>query len=564
MNRIGSIPAVALALFAAGCSVRAPWTDPGAPDSAVARRSITAPALAGPMRFLASDLLEGRGPGTRGDALARAYIASEMEEIGLRPGGTDGGWEQPIELIGLRTEVPDHWDFTSDRRRLRLERADFVATTGVAAEHAAVVDAEVVFVGYGIQAPEYGWDDFKGADLRGKVLLMLNDDPDWDPALFAGARRLYYGRWTYKYESAARQGAAGAIILHTPQSAAYPWQTVQTSWSGENSRLPDDRRPQLQIQGWVTEEAGERIATLAGHSLESLTAEARRREFAPIPLGVTTSLAVSNRVRRYQTANVIGALAGSDPALRNQAVVYTAHHDHLGMKTDPGGQAVIYNGALDNAAGVAQLLAIARAFAAAAPPRRSVLFITLAAEEQGLLGSEYYVAHPTVPPAQIVAAINFDGGNVWGRTRDVSVVGYGKSTVDSWAADAAGAQDRVLVDERFPERGMFYRSDQFNFARSGVPVLYARGGIDFIGRPQGWGLEQVDAWIASHYHQPTDDFDPTWNLDGMVEDACFSFAVGYALAQSAEMPTWTPGDEFESVRVRALAGSPRTGAGGGQ
>jgi Zn-dependent M28 family amino/carboxypeptidase len=563
MKATWQIAALALALLAAGCSVRAPWADPGAPDSAVARQSITPAVLAAPMRFLASDLLEGRGPGTRGDALARAYIASEMEEIGLQPGAPDGGWEQPVELIGLRTDLPSHWDFTSDRRRLRLERADFVATSAVVGEHAAIDDAEVVFVGYGIQAPEYEWDDFKGTDLRGKVLLMLNDDPDWDPSLFAGKRRLYYGRWTYKYESAARQGAAGAIILHTPKSAAYPWQTVQTSWGGENSRLPDDPRPVLQVQGWVTEEAGERIATLAGQSLASLVAEARERGFVPIPLGVTTSLTVSNRVRRYQTANVIGVLPGTDPALRQQAVIYTAHHDHLGSETDPSGRAVIYNGALDNAAGVAQMLAIARAFAAA-PPRRSVVFIALAAEEQGLLGSEYYVAHPTVPPAQIVAAINFDGGNVWGRTRDVSVVGYGKSTVDDWAADAAGAQDRVLVEERFPERGMFYRSDQFNFARSGVPVLYARGGIDFIDRPPGWGLAQVDAWIASQYHQPSDDFDPTWNLDGMVEDARFSFAVGYALAQSAEMPTWTPGDEFESVRVRALAGSRQAGDGSGQ
>jgi Zn-dependent M28 family amino/carboxypeptidase len=519
---------------------------------AAAHAQITAASLAAPMRFLSSDLLEGRGPGTRGDEIARRYIASEMEEIGLQPGGSDGGWEQPIEMIGLTTTPPPHWDFASGKSHLRLDPStDFVVATGVGAERAGIDDAELVFVGYGIQAPEYAWDDFKGADLRGKVLVLLNNDPDWDPQLFAGTRRLYYGRWTYKYESAARQGAAGAIVVHTTESAAYPWQTVQTSWTGENSRLADASQQPLQIKAWVSEDAAKRIVALGGHSLDELTAAARSRDFAPLPLGVRTSVHVKNLVRRYRTANVIGVLPGNDTALARQAVVYTAHHDHLGSKLGPDGQRIIYNGALDNAAGVAQLLAVARAFRVAPPPRRSVVFAAVAAEEQQLLGSEYYVAHPSVPPSQMVANINFDGGNVWGRTRDVSVVGYGKSTLDGYAAAAATGQGRMLVDERFPERGMFYRSDQFNFARAGVPVLFARSGIDYIGRPEGWGREQVDAWITAHYHQPSDDFDPSWNFDGMIEDAQLTFDVGYALAQSSDMPQWTPGDEFEGVRKQS-------------
>jgi Zn-dependent M28 family amino/carboxypeptidase len=536
-------------LLLAGCAARAPHRSPEAAASA----QITAASLAGPTRFLADDLFAGRGPGTREDALARAYIAAEMETIGLRPGAADDGWEQPVELVGVSAEPPPAWDFFRGDVRLRLDRRDdFVAASAVVAPRARIDDAELVFVGYGIQAPEYGWDDFKGVDLRGKVLVMLNDDPDWDPTLFAGRRRLYYGRWTYKYESAARAGAIGAIIVHTPASAGYPWQTVQTSWSGENSRLAAgaDAATTLQVQAWVSELSAQAIATLAGTSLAALTEQARRADFAPVPLGITTSLTLQNTLRHYATANVIGVLPGSDPALAQQAVVYTAHHDHLGSRHDADGQAVIFNGALDNATGIAQLLGVARAFAAAPAPKRSVLFIAVAAEEQGLLGSAYYVQHPTVPPAQMVAAINFDAANIWGRTRDVASVGYGKSTLDRWAGDAASAQGRVLVNERFPERGSFYRSDQFNFARIGVPVLYARSGVDFIGRPPDWGREQVDRWTAEHYHQPSDDFDPSWNFDGMVEDTQLNFSVGYALAQSAELPSWTPGDEFEAARLQ--------------
>lgn len=515
-----------------------------------AAEEIDAATLAGPIRLLADDGFEGRGPGTRGDALTRAYLESEMLSLGLHP-AADGAWQQPFELLGITSTAPPQWELARDGARLTLERGrDFVALSLQPRAQVAFTDAEVVFVGYGIEAPEYRWDDFKGVDVRGKVVLILNDDPDWDPELFAGKRRLYYGRWTYKVENAGRHGAVAVILLHTTESASYPWQTVQTSWSGENSRLPGDSGAEIAVQAWISEDAGHRLAAFAGQDLSRLIESARRRDFRPVPLGVRTSLAIDNRVRSYRSANVVGMLPGRDPQQARASVVYTAHHDHLGMRSDPDGQATIYNGAMDNAAGLAQMLAVARAFRALpAPPARSVLFVALAAEEQGLLGSQYFTRHPPAAAADMVAAINFDGGNLWGLTRDVAVTGFGKSTIDSWAAVAAARQGRVLVDERFPERGSFYRSDQLNFARAGVPVLYATSGIDFRGRPDGWGREREDEWIARHYHQPSDDFDPAWDLSGMVEDAQLAFEVGVALAESTARPRWLPGDEFERAAV---------------
>jgi len=540
------------ALAACAAPPRPPAPPPGGEPAAL----ITADVLAAPIRFLADDALAGRAPGTEGDYLSRLYISTTMQLIGLRPGAGGGTWEQPFELVGITSLAPDQWTFRRDGRSLALEnRSDFVAVSGVDQPQAALDGAEVVFVGYGIQAPEYQWDDFKGADLRGKVLLMLNNDPDWDPDLFAGKRRLYYGRWTYKYESAARQGAVGAIVIHTTESAGYPWQTVQTSWGGENSRLPGSTGRELQVHAWITADAAARLVSLAGMDLTALVEQARRRDFEPVALGISTSLRLTTHRRSYETANVVGVIVGSDPVLRAQTIVYTAHHDHLGMRSD-GGPDRIYNGALDNASGVAEILAVARAFASLPQaPRRSLLFVAVAAEEQGLLGSAYYVAHPTVAPAQMVANLNFDGANIWGRTTDVVAVGYGKTTLDRVVASAAASQGRVLVDEPFPERGHFYRSDQFNFAKIGVPAVLLESGVTFVGRPEGWGREQVDAWTLQHYHQPSDELTPDWNFDGMVEDARLAFWVGFALAESSDMPAWLPGDEFEAVRKRALGAS---------
>jgi Zn-dependent M28 family amino/carboxypeptidase len=526
------------------------------PGAAQAARQITQETLEAPVRFLADDLVEGRGPATRGDKLARLYLASQLEQMGYAPGGPGGAWEQPFEIFGVKAKMPDAWPFRAGGETVSLRRwDDYIASSGVQGERAAVEGAELVFVGYGIQAPEYRWDDYKGADLKGKVLVMMNNDPDWDPDLFAGKTRLYYGRWTYKYEIAARQGAAGAIIIHTTPSAGYPWQVVQTSWSGENFSLPASGEPRIQISAWATEEAVRRLLAAAGKDLDKLVAQARSRDFRPVPLGITTSLTLENQVAHSQTANVAGLLRGSDPALRDEVVVYSAHHDHFGIGTPDKSGDRIYHGANDNASGCAQLLAIAKAFAALpARPRRSVLFLFVGVEEQGLLGSEYYAKHPSFPAGKIAANINYDEGDIWGRTTDLTSVAFGKSaTLDHLVEALAAKQGRKVVADPFPDRGHFYRSDQFNFAKIGVPAVYLNPGTQFRGRPAGWGKETIEHWEATQYHQPSDKLTPDWSFDGMIEDAQLGFFLGIALAQAPQMPTWNRGDEFEAARERALA-----------
>ena len=505
---------------------------------------------------IADDGYAGRAPGSEGDRRARAYLAREMQSIGFAPAGPDGGWEQPFELVGIEAAQPERWVFADEREVALVQGEEFIVASGVQAPEARVAGAELVFVGYGIEAPEYAWDDFKGADLRGKVLLMLNNDPDWDPDLFAGERRLYYGRWSYKYESAARQGAAGAVIIHTDASAGYPWQVVQTSWSGAQFELPAQDELRVQIAAWVTEAAARKVLELAGADLDALVAAARSAEFAPVPLGIETSITLENRLSRTRSANVLGVLRGSDAALRDEVVVYTAHHDHLGVgapnaAVDPDDR--IYNGARDNASGVGMVLAIGRAFAALPePPRRSVLLAFVGAEEQGLLGSRYYAAAPTVPPGRIAANVNLDGGNIWGRTRDITFIGLGKSTLDDVAQTVADYQSRAVKPDQFPDRGFFYRSDQFSFAQVGVPAIYLDEGTDFVGRPEGWGVAAINAYTDRDYHQPSDELTAAWSFDGMVEDARFAFWAGLIVANADAMPAWYPGDEFEAARQAAL------------
>jgi Zn-dependent M28 family amino/carboxypeptidase len=525
-------------------------------DERAAARAIRESRIRADIRFLSSDLLEGRAPSTRGDRLARAYLASRFEAIGLDPGAPGGGWEQPLDLVGVTASCPRvvrvvRGEAAEELRALE----DYVAYSGVQASEAAVRDAEIVFAGYGIVAPEHGWDDYKGADLRGRVLLFLNGEPEADPGIFAGKRRLYYGRWDYKYEMAAKLGAAGAVILHTDASASYGWKVVLSSWTGEQLSLPAlPGQPALAVKAWVTEEAGRRLARLGGRDLDALRAAAERRDFRPVPLGVRVSLTLRNEVERRSSANLVGLLRGRDPALSREAVVYTAHHDHYGTRPGPSGEAVVYNGALDNASGLAALLAIAEAFAALSErPRRSILFAAVAAEEQGLLGSDYLARHPPVPAGRLAANINLDGMNIWGRTRDVPVIGLGKSSLDDWIRAIAEAQGRVVVDEPFPEEGAFYRSDHLSFARVGVPAAYIDAGTEVIGKPPGWGRERRREWEAAHYHQPSDDLAPDWDLSGAVEDAQLLFHLGAKVAEAPLAPTWRPGDEFEATRKKALA-----------
>ena len=525
------------------------------PEVTQAAESITRPVIEAPIRFLSNDALQGRGPATDGDRMTHLYLATEMEALGLEPGGPGGSWQQTFPIVGINATVPDSWTFTRGGQRVSLKRWDeFIAASGVQTDTATLNNAELVFVGYGIEAPEYQWDDFKDADLKGKVLVMLNNDPDWDPELFEGTRRLYYGRWTYKYESAARQGAAGAIIIHTVPSAGYPWQVVQTSWTGEQFELPDEGEPRLQVAAWTTEDAARKLMAAAGQDLDKLVESARSREFRPVPLGITTSLTLKNKISSVETANVMGLLPGSDPVLKNEVIVYTAHHDHLGVGQPDSTGDTIYNGALDNASGTAQVLAIEKAFTELpqAPPR-SILFLFVGAEEQGLLGSEYYAKHPTFAPGRFAANLNFDGGNIWGRTSDVVQVGYGKSTLDDLAAEIAALQGRTLKPEQYPDRGFYYRSDQFNFAKIGVPALYLDTGVDFVGQSPDWGREQIENWERVNYHQPSDELEPSWNFDGMIEDAKLGFLTGMAIARAETLPAWRPGDEFEAARQKALA-----------
>ncbi|MBT8080871.1 MAG: M28 family peptidase [Gammaproteobacteria bacterium] len=503
---------------------------------------------------ISDDRYEGRGPGTPGDEMARAWLIERMAELELEPGGANGSWEQAFDLVGVNASQPTSWTFEGHGQSKTLRQWDeFIVSSGVQEPRAVIDTAELVFVGYGMQAPEYDWDDFKGADLTGKVLLIMNNDPDWDPELFAGETRLWYGRWDYKYLSAARQGAAGAIIIHTSPSAGYPFQVVQTSWTGVQFELPAGDEPRTQMNGWVTEDTARELVAMAGHDLDELRERAYNRDFEPVPLGITTSLEMDVEITRVQSANVLGLIPGSDPELRDEVVVYTAHHDHLGTGTPNEDGDAIYNGAMDNATGVAQVMAIARAIKALPEaPRRSVLVNLVGAEEQGLLGSEYYAANPTFAPGKIAANLNYDGGNIWGHTHDVTFIGLGKSTIDEIATLIAEEQGRVVKPDQFADKGYFYRSDQFSFAKIGVPAMYLDTGTDFVDRPPEWGREQQNHYTEVNYHQPTDEYDPAWNFDGMVDDALLGYWTGLAIANADEMPTWVPGDEFEAARIEAL------------
>lgn len=553
-------------LFLSGCgSDEMPETESGTDTAApemnagntaeAATQEITGALMRNYVRELSDDKYEGRGPGSRGDAAARLYLAQELEKLGLQPGAADGTWEQSFDLIGVTTDQPPEWSFAGHDNTLTFKQwDDFIISSGVQSERAQVEDAEIVFVGYAIQAPEYDWDDFKDADLNGKVLLIMNNDPDWDPDLFAGDTRLWYGRWDYKYLSAARQGAVGAIIIHTQPSAGYPFQVVQTSWTGEQFELPAADEPRIQAAAWLTEDAARELVTMSGHDLDALREAADNRDFKPVALGITTSIGMDVMLNRVTSANVLGLLPGSDPELKEEVVIYTAHHDHLGIGTPNEAGDAIYNGAMDNASGVAQVLAIIKAITALPEaPRRSMLVALVGAEEQGLLGSKYYAAHPTFSPGKIAANLNYDGGNIWGHTHDVTFVGLGKSSIDSLVEAVAAEQGRVIKPDQFADRGYFYRSDQFSFAKIGVPAMYLDTGTDFADRPPEWGRERVNHYTDVNYHQPSDEYDDSWNFEGMVNDALLGFWTGLAIANADEMPAWVEGDEFEAARLDALA-----------
>jgi hypothetical protein len=557
MKRFATVAIPVLLLITACNGGGDPSVPGGLPaDADAAAEVITASALLETVTAISSDEMMGRGPGTEGDRLAREYLAQRLEIAGYAPAFGEHGYDQPMSMIGVTAELPEKWAFrTGQGSEISFQIADeFIGGSGVQQPRAVMDNAELVFVGYGITAPEEAWDDYKGADLEGKIMLMVNDDPDWDPELFAGERRLYYGRWKYKYEIAAEKGAVGAIIIHTSLSAGYPWPVVLTGWSGEQFELPAGDEPRIQLKAWMTEEASRRLVEFAGHDLDALIEAARSRDFRPVPLGLSTSLDLAVALRETETANVGGILRGSDPVLADEVVVLSAHHDYFGIGAPDETGDTIYNGALDNGVAMAQVLSVAEAISALSkPPRRSVMVFFPAAEEQGLLGSKYYTEHPTIHPGKIAADINFELGNIWGRTADVTIFGKGKSTLEDVLADLVAEQGRYVTEESTPRSGWYYRSDQFSFARIGVPAIWFKSGTDFIGQPEGWGEQQQADWIERNYHRPSDQVEDTWVLDGLVEDAHLGFRLALTVASADEMPTWYPGDEFEDERLAALA-----------
>ncbi|MEZ6036363.1 MAG: M28 family peptidase [Planctomycetota bacterium] len=516
--------------------------------STIADEAITADMLRTHVRFLADDLLEGRGVGSRGDQLAREYIASHLAAAGCEPGGPDGQWMQPVPILGITSTVTQGLSAKGKGGTASFEAPEnYTAVAGNPAASAAWQDAELVFVGYGIDAPEQSWNDFGSFDVRGKVLLVMNNDPARDPERFAGKTRLYYGRWSYKFEEAARRGAAGVIIIHTTESAGYPFQVIQSSHGRENFWLPfEEGTPTLAVRSWCSEDAARTLCVLGGHELDKLRERAELGNQAPVPLGVKVSLGIDNTVRELQSANVVGVLPGTDPELADQYVVMTSHFDHLGIGT-PRRDDAIYNGAVDNASGCAGMLALARAAAKLPERRRSMLFVAVTAEESGLLGSQYFAEHPTVPVKSMVANVNVDGLNVWGETTDIEFIGYGKNSLSDVAAVLAKRRGREIKPDSEPDKGIFYRSDHFNFARVGVPAAYFKGGHDFVKDPANRKRMKA-SYTTVHYHQPSDELAAWWNFDGAVADLCVLFELLAATANADAAPTWTKGDEFEKLR----------------
>ena len=517
------------------------------------------------IKVLASDEYEGRAPASRGEELTVAFLEAQFKALGLKPGNPDGTYIQRVPMVGITTDPDAQLVFTplGGGDRLTLQYGDDFMAWSKREQPEVSVDSDLIFVGYGVVAPEFQWDDYKGVDVKGKVLVMLiNDPPVPDPndpsrldeKMFKGRAMTYYGRWTYKYEIAAQKGAAGCLIIHETGPAGYPWGVVRASNMGEQFDLvkPDKGMSRVAVEGWITYEKAQALFALAGKELSALKKAAVGSDFRPVPLGVIASLKLRNKIRAIDSRNMIAMLEGRDPKRRNEYIVYMAHWDHLGIGPEVNGDK-IYHGARDNASGVAGLLEIARAFTKLQPrPRRSILFLSVTAEEQGLLGSQYYAEHPLYPLEKTLAVINMDGLNTLGKTKDISVVGLGMSTLDDYVKAVAAEQGRVVKPDAEPEKGFYYRSDHFSFAKQGVPALDAGAGIDYIGRPEGWGLEMRNRYTTRDYHKPSDTVKPDWDLSGAVKDLQLLAEVGYRIANAREYPTWNPGTEFKAKRDAML------------
>lgn len=520
--------------------------------------SLQANELLQHIKTLASDEYEGRAPGTKGEELTANYLTEQFKKFGLKPGNPDGTYIQKVPLVGFTAQPSVA--FNVGGNKMELESKDFLARAGRFVADTKIDSSDLVFVGYGVEAKEYGWDDFKGVNVKGKTIVMLVNDPQvpdaadakkLDDKLFKGKAMTYYGRWTYKYEIASEKGAAAAIIVHETATAGYPFEALQ-SWRQENFGLKGSNQNRVAVESWITVDAAKKLFSSAGQDYETLKKAALSKDFKPVALNAKANFHIKTTLREVESKNIVAKLEGSDPKLKDEYVVYSAHWDHMGRNEKlPGDQ--IFNGAIDNASGVACLLEWAEAFTKLKiPPKRSMLFLAVTAEEKGLLGAKYYAEHPLYPLDKTVANINMDGINQWGRTKDITVVGLGNSTLDDVLAEVAKLQGRVLTPDPEPEKGFFYRSDHFEFAKQGVPALDPDGGSDYIGKPADYGQKTRDEYTEKDYHKVSDDVKANWDLTGAVDDLQLLFVVGYNVAQGDKWPEWKPGTEFKAKREAML------------
>src|SRR5882757_8162761 len=523
-----------------------------------ALEAITPDGLLAHIKVLASDEFEGRAPGSKGEDLSVKYITDQFKKIGLKPGNPDGTYTQEVPLAGIKSEP--RMSFVIGDKAMDLKYPDdFVASSARLQPEIKIEKSDVVFVGYGVVAPEYGWDDYKNVDVKGKTLLMLIGDPPFpdpkdpsklDDKIFKGKAMTYYGRWTYKYEIAAQKGAAAAIIIHETEPAAYPWQVVRSSWSKENFELDNSNKNMdaVSARSWITLDVAKKLFADSGQDFDALKKSAIIKNFRPVVLNAKANIEIKQQVRSFKSHNVIGKLEGSDPKLNGEYVIHTAHWDHLGRHPELQGDQ-IFNGAIDNASGVASVIELAAAFTKInPPPKRSVLFMATTAEEAGLLGAKFYAEHPLYPLNKTLADINLDSMNVWGKARDIEDQTLGFSTLDALLAAAAKGQGRTAIPDSRPDKGKIYRADNFEFSKVGLPSLYTGAGKDVIGKPPGFGQQKKDEYVAKHYHQPSDEVNPEWDLSGAAEDLKLLFEVGYGVANGDKFPEWKTGTEFKAKR----------------
>lgn len=519
----------------------------------------SAQKLKSTIKFLSDDGFEGRAPGSRGGELAAKYIANQMEMLDIKP-GNNGSYFQPVSLVSIKTNPATTLNVGSASYKFG---DDFVGLSSAQTEKVSL-DAELVFVGYGIEAPEQKWNDYKGAaeDYRGKILVMMVNDPPataGEPNLFGGKALTYYGRWTYKYEEAARRGAAGVILIHTNDSAGYGWNVVRTSFGGggnfEVARNAENKTPFLQFRSWMTEDTARKIFTDAGKNLDQLREQAKTRSFQPVKLGVNAKIEINSELRKLESNNVVGFWEGADAKLKDEYVIYTAHWDHLGIGPPNAAGDTIYNGALDNASGVAQVLAIAEAITKlprAEQPRRSQIFLFVTAEEQGLLGAEWYVQKPIFPLDKTAANFNIDGGNMYGLTRNYGALGTERSNLEPVVMDVLKSRNMTFLPDNRPEQGYFFRSDHFPFAKAGVPALSIRNGDDFVGKTKEFSDALFAEFNQKHYHQPSDEFREDWVFDGMVQSLDVTMDIAMRTSNMPQMPRYNPTDEFSAADKKRL------------